>query len=387
MGLLTPLKHQMKRIYIVTTAHSYDDKRVTHRLARSFIENGFDVSWFGPGPKEKYKPFYNIKFHFFNSNFKLIDRIIASSRLKGILRNEEPADVYFAVDPDSINIANSYAKKYGGRSVFDIHEIFHKDMLYRYAPDFLVPLIGFFIKSHIRRSCKNADLVIGVGQTRIKPYSGFIKQSIIVRHCVPSIYVSGLKAAPFKKGFQEVRIVQGLISQEQGTYKILLAAKNASTKTNKKVKIVLFKIFSVDLTYKDLEDFITKNNLEDNVILLDPVPYEQVFPILCSCDIGVVSYNRIVGIECMPNRVFEYMAVGLPCILPSYAVEMQTILQNYNCGISVDMENVNDITDAISSFIMDPARAIEFGENGYDSFKKDCNWENESEKLLKWLKT
>lgn len=377
----------MKRIYIITTAHSYDDKRVTHRIARSFVENGFDVSWFGTRPKENFKPYYNINFHFFESNYTLIDRIKASVRLNKILRTEDPADVYFAVDPDSINIANNYAKKYGKRSVFDIHEIFHKDMVYRYAPHILVPLIGFFIKSFIRRSCKNADLVIGVGQTRIKPYLDSIRQSMIVRHCVPSIYVSGLKAKPFKKGFQEIRIVQGLISQVQGTYKVLLAAKKASNKTSKKVKIVLFRIFSTDLTEKDLEDFITKNSLEDNVILLDPVPYEQIFPILCSCDVGVISYQRIMGVECMPNRVFEYMAVGLPCILPSYAVEMQTILENYNCGISMNMENPDDIADGISFLITNPDRAIEYGENGYKGFIKDCNWEIESRKLLNWLKT
>lgn len=382
-----PLNSLMKRIYIITTAHSYDDKRVTHRIARSFVENGFDVSWFGPAPKGNFTSLYDIKFHFYKSNFKVIDRILASVRLKKILRTAESADIYFAVDPDSINIANNYAIKFGGRSIFDIHEIFHKDMVYRYAPNFLVPLIGFFIKSKIRRSCKNADLVIGVGQTRLKPYSDFIKQSMIVRHCVPAVYVSGLKATPFKEGFQEVRILQGLISQLQGTYKVLLAAKKASTKTNRKVKIVLFKIFSYDLTERDLEDFIAKNSLEDNVILLDPVQYEQIFPILCSCDVGVISYQRVMGIECMPNRVFEYMAVGLPCILPSYAVEMQTILQNYRCGISVDMEDEDDIANGISSFINDPIGAIEFGENGYNSFKKDCNWENESEKLIKWIRT
>ena len=376
----------MKKIYIITTAHPYNDVRVTQRVGRSFITNGFDVSWFGPSPDREPLPLYGIKFNFFKKNANKIDRYTSWLRLKRLLKGAPPADVYFAVDPDSITIANFYAKKYGSKSVFDIHEIFHKDMLSLNFPSFLIPLLGTIVKYRMRNSCKNSSLVIGVGETRIKPFIKYIKKHMIVRHCVPLEYVKGLKADPFKKGFNEILIMQGKVSHQQGTLKLLFAAKMATLITNVNVKVIVFKIFSKDLSEKIFMNFVHDNSLENNIILLDPVPFDQIFPILCKCDIGAISYQRTMGIECMPNRIFEFMAVGLPVIVPAYAVEMQKILKSYNCGLSADMEDANSIAATIVSLIKDPSQAAEFGKNGHSFFQKECNWEIESKELIDWIK-
>ena len=376
----------MTNIYIITTAHPYNDVRVTHRIARSFIENGFDVSWFGPAPNDEFKPLYGIRFHFFNKNLNRYDRLIAGLKLKRLLKNQSPADVYFAVDPDSSKIANFFACKYRCKSVFDIHEIFHKDSLYNLVPNFLIPLVGRLVKLQMKNLCKNANLVIGVGETRIHPFINVINKHMVIRHCVPTYYVNGLRADPFKKDFKEILIMQGKVSHQQGTLKLLLAAQRASLITKIEVKIVVFKIFSPKFTENDFMKFVNENNLERNIQLLDPVSFDQMFSILSRCDIGAIGYQRTLGIKCMPNRIFEFMAVGLPVLVPTYAIEMQKILANYNCGLSVDMEDVMDIANGIAQLILNPAKAVELGKNGLSFYLKECNWEIESKELIEWLK-
>jgi len=325
----------MRVVYIITTAHPYDDVRVTHRLGRSFVKNGFDVTWFGPAPKSVPHPLHGINFIFFKQNANKFDRLTSGIRLKKVLQNQAPADVYFAVDPDSAKIANFYARKFGRKSVFDIHEIFHKDMLLLHnIHKYFVPLIGTFIKQQINSTCKDASLVIGVGKTRLNPYLSVIQKALIVRHCVPRDFVKNMQATPLNNIEKEVLIMQGKISHQQGTLKLLLASKIVSEQTGIKVKIVLFKIFSKDMSWNDFIKFIQHNNLEDNYILLDPVEFEFMFPLLAKCDIGAISYQEKMGKECMPNRVFEYMAVGLPVLVPTYAVEMMNIIETYKCGVS-----------------------------------------------------
>jgi len=374
------------RVYIITTAHPYNDVRVTHRIGRSFVENGLEVYWFGPLPNGIPLPLYGIKFFFFRRNANRLGRYTSWIKLKRLLSNQTPADIYFAVDPDSGKVANFYARMYRTRSVFDIHEIFHKDMLHLHVHKFLVPLLGVVVKHQVKDVCRKSSLVVGVGETRIKPYRKVIKQSLIVRHCVPLEFAKGARAEPLKNASREVLVMQGKVSRNQGTLQLLLAAKMASIILGLNVKIILFKIFSQDLSNQEFNKFIEINSLEKQITMMDPVPFENMFSILSNCDIGVISYQRQMGIECMPNRIFEYMAVGLPTLVPSYAIEMQEIIKKYNCGISANMEDINDISEKIIDLVSKPKDTVQMGSNGLSAFLNGCNWEDESRPLIDWIK-
>jgi len=375
----------MISIYIITTAHPYNDVRVTHRLGHSFVESGFNVSWFGPEPPDKKQLHAGINFIFFK-NISRIDRYFAWFKLWKLLKSSPPADIYFAVDPDSAIIANHFAGKFGRKSVFDIHEIFHRDMLYLYGLNkFWVKIIGLFIKKQIEVTCKKTSLVIGVGETRLKPYSEAIHNSMIIRHCVPRNYANEYLAEPMKTDNNEVLILQGKVSQHQGTLKMLLAAQMASEKLGRNIKIVLFKIFSKDLKYSYFNEFVTQHKLDSNYILMEPIPFNEMFQLMAKCDVGVISYQSEMGVECMPNRIFEYLSVGLPVIVPCYAVEMVKILETYNCGLTANMENVEDISSNLIRLISNPNLSREMGLNGRMAFEKGCNWEEEVKGLLEWI--
>ena len=292
----------------------------------------------------------------------------------------------FAVDPDSARIANIFAAKFNRRSVFDMHEIFHRDMLYLHnLNSFWVKVFGIIVKQQIGRTCKKASLVVGVGETRLSPYRDAIKKSMVIRHCVPTVYAKNFLAEPLSGKTNVVLIMQGKVSQHQGTLKMLWAAKMASEKTGLNVKIVLFKIFSQNLTYESFIDYVDNNKLEEHYLLLDTIPFKDMFHLLSKCDIGVISYQAEMGKECMPNRIFEYLSVGLPVIVPTYAVEMVKIIETYECGIGANMESTEDISSNLVKLISNPELAQKMGSNGRRAFENGCNWEEEVKGLMGWM--
>lgn len=373
------------KVYIITTAHPWDDVRVTHRLARSFVDAGFQVDWFGPSPKDNFKELYGINFHFFENITGKLTRLKAPRKLRILLSKALPANVYFSVDPDSAPVASYFSNIYKAKSVFDVHEIYHREMLINWCPRMLIPIVGSLLKKRIAHICKKIDLVVGVGETRISPFKKYIYESMVVRHCVPNIYINNLQPR-FNKNPNEIRIIQGKISLSQGSIQMLRAAKIAEGKTGKKILIVLFEIYSSELQKEKFDKITKEEGLINNIFLLKKISYGEMFPVLASCDIGVISYQRSMGINCMPNRVFEYMSVGLPVITPSYSIEMQDILSKYNCGVSADMENVNDIVSAICKIVNSSEQMKIFSDNSFKAFKEDLNWEKESSCLIDWIR-
>ena len=81
------------------------------------------------------------------------------------------------------------------------------------------------------------------------------------------------------------------------------------------------------------------------------------------------------------NKLFEYMMAGLPVICTNFILWKEVVEEN-DCGICVNPNNVNEITDAINYLINNLDIAKQMGENGRKMVQKKYNWESEEKKLL-----
>lgn len=104
--------------------------------------------------------------------------------------------------------------------------------------------------------------------------------------------------------------------------------------------------------------------------------------ILRSCDVGLIAYDRNLGVDSLPNRIFEYMALGIPIIAPEYSVEIAQIIKTEKCGILADFEDLNSIATAIVRLSRDPVLCREMGTRGRQAFLARHNWEIEVRPLL-----
>jgi glycosyltransferase involved in cell wall biosynthesis len=90
-------------------------------------------------------------------------------------------------------------------------------------------------------------------------------------------------------------------------------------------------------------------------------------------------------IHAQPNKIFEYMASGLPVIGSNFPLWKEIIEEN-NCGICVNPENPKEISEAINKLSVNPSLVQEMGNNGKRLVIEKYNWSVEESKLISFYK-
>ena len=121
----------------------------------------------------------------------------------------------------------------------------------------------------------------------------------------------------------------------------------------------------------------------ERIVVLPPVPYDELVPYTASADIGILLYRNDCrnNYYCAPNKLFEYMMMGLPMIAADYP-GMQPIVQGGEVGVCVDPESPQAIAAAVNRLAADPDRRERMRQNGLRLAKDRYNWELESVPLL-----
>jgi len=113
------------------------------------------------------------------------------------------------------------------------------------------------------------------------------------------------------------------------------------------------------------------------------VPYNELVPFTASADIGILLYRNDCrnNYYCAPNKLFEYLMMGLPIIAANYP-GMLPIVEGEGVGLCVDPESPGEIAAAVNRLAADPDRRKQMRENGLEVSKSRYNWEIESAPLL-----
>lgn len=377
----------MSRVAILCTQHVPDDVRVTHRLGRRLREEGHEVTWVGPR-RQRTGDGYGIQFVFYPLVDGKLGRLTQSQRLRRACRTLPQQDVYLAVAPDAAMVAVALARQHGSVAVFDIQERYHEDMLRRWVPQKLLGPAGWLVQWSMRRLCRACDLVVGVGQSRLDPYTDDRVPRMIVRHCVPSELASSLGKSALPEKRDHLVILHGKTSRDHGTVEVMRAVAVLHHTFKIPCRVIMFRERS-DLPshgQTPVGQLAAELDVASCIDLRDPVPYREMFRIMQECDVGLIAYRRALGIHCMPNRIFEYMAAGLPVVVPTYAEEMRRLLDRYEIGLHCDTEDPGALAAALQACWQDKARARRHGANGRMAFETELNWEAESRPLMDWIR-
>ena len=121
---------------------------------------------------------------------------------------------------------------------------------------------------------------------------------------------------------------------------------------------------------------------EENVIFTGHLDQAELSKVLACSDVGLILFektpNNILG---LPNKLFEYMMVGIPSVASDLPV-MAKIVRDEDVGILVDPENLEQITGAMKTLAHEPDRAAIMGKNGQKAIKLKYNWESQSMVLI-----
>jgi glycosyltransferase involved in cell wall biosynthesis len=297
----------------------------------------------------------------------------------------QDVDVYYCPDPDSAAIGTRLAKKQGARVIFDIHENYHLSRaMTHWGRGLHMQIFNHLVKLGITAICRRCDLVVGVNRHVLKPYLNAVRNLLVIRSCAPNwfgdIGVADV-CGPCRKSFT---LMHGKGASGRGTEIVLDAIRLAKPQIDG-LRLIVFNIFTDQVDHygeRAFRQHLQKLGITECVDLLDPVSLRSMPPILQSCDAGLIGYGRGLGVGSLPNRLFEYMAVGLPIIAPSYSLEIAEIVGKERSGLLVDFENPQAIADAIINLHDHPIECKEMGQRGRTSFKERHNWEVEVAPLL-----
>ena len=377
----------VSHICILTSIHPFDDVRVDQKIGRSFLESGLRVSWVGPQigfpgsrPDPRYEPYL------FKPGKGRRGRIGNILRAYRIARRIRGINVFYAPDPDSAYLAVRLARSRGARVIFDIHEMFHEAMLEHWLGVRGSRRFGGIIRFIIARICRKCELVIGVSEAVLKPYRDDLREKIVIRNCATRSFARGIPADVCGVGKTVFSIMHGKNLPLRGT-EIVLRALQILKKRTAGIRIVMFEAFHPGSpAERKFRLKIEKAGIKECVDLKSSIPNSDMPSVLAECDVGIITYGRTLGNDSLPNRLFEYMAAGLPVIAPSYAKEIVSVLEEERCGLAVDAENPEALAEAIVFLKMNPERAREMGLRAREGFIQRHNWDIEVSPLIRRIR-
>jgi glycosyltransferase involved in cell wall biosynthesis len=111
---------------------------------------------------------------------------------------------------------------------------------------------------------------------------------------------------------------------------------------------------------------------------------EKVKKILASAKVGLVLFHPTPNhTNAQPNKLFEYMAAGLPVIASDFAL-WKEIVDTAECGKCVNPLNAEEIARAINWMLDHPDEANKMGEAGKAAVRDRFNWAAEEKKMLEF---
>jgi glycosyltransferase involved in cell wall biosynthesis len=85
--------------------------------------------------------------------------------------------------------------------------------------------------------------------------------------------------------------------------------------------------------------------------------------------------------EALPNKLFEYMAAGLPIVASNFPL-WQKLVADAGCGMVTDPRDAERIAAAVRWLLEHPAEAEAMGRRGAAAVRQRYHWESEARKLL-----
>jgi alpha-maltose-1-phosphate synthase len=115
---------------------------------------------------------------------------------------------------------------------------------------------------------------------------------------------------------------------------------------------------SLDIFGKDYMAIAERAGAGDRLILEGPVPSRDVVAAARGADAGIWTLPRLCRnfTYALPNKIFEYIASGLPILVADYP-EARRVVETHEVGLTFDPYDPKSIARAINRMIDDPAFA------------------------------
>ncbi|HEV3262040.1 MAG TPA: glycosyltransferase family 4 protein [Gemmataceae bacterium] len=365
------------RVVHLSTIHQALDVRIFHKECRTVAAGGYRVHYLVADPPAP--ELAGVVFHAFRRPsrafryWRICNRLLNVYRQAAALR----AHVYHFHDPELIPVG-ILLKLTGARVIYDVHEDSPqeaislnrdrplagrlKSLVWRVFEAAAMPALDAFICAtpRIARKFPRAKTITVHNFPRLDefpplpPCHPCSRSASRPNHVV---YVGGITA--IRGALEMVQAMSLLPAQLQA-------------------KLVLVG----DFLPPELKAEAERLPGWDRVEALSWQPRDAVVQQLLDAKVALVLIHpERDHLDALPNKLFEYMAAGLPVVASDFPL-WRRIIEGAGCGLVVDPLDTRAIAGAVRYLLEHPEEAEAMGKRGRQAVLAEYNWETEARKLL-----
>ncbi len=353
----------------LTSAHPPGDTRITYRECATLARAGYDVVLIAAGNITQPLP-PGVRLRTVprpHGRFERMTRTVWSVFCAALSEN---ADVYHFHDPELAS-AGLALRALGARVIFDVHEDIPKDIEDK---EWIAPLL----RKPLARACAAFLRVLqrafsGIVTATPGIAQGFRAERTVVVCNYPRLdeFVHAPAAVDAR---QPAALYLGSITKLRCIEEMVRAMSSPAIGSARLILAGTFEDDSLESEVRALPGW-------DRVDYRGQCSRAQVGEMLASARAGLLLFHAAANHEdCMPNKLFEYMAAGLPVVISNTMNCSRIILEN-QCGLVVNPRDTDAIAAAIAHLTENPALANAMGERGRRLVLERYQWNSEAKKL------
>ena len=369
----------MKRVVHLCCRHYALDTRVYERECRSLSLAGFEVHLVAPEPPGPAQD--GVHFH-------AVPRVEGALPIGGGLRSLNAAcRIARALDGSVVHLhepmtipAGLHMRLKGKRVVYDVHEEWPQQAMVT-ARNRRRPLTGaflcasWFVLEHLARLCFS-------GFVCATPHIAgkFPRNRTCVARNLPTRDLLGelepeMRGSDYRSRKPSVIFV-GNLTRSRGGHEIVDAMARLPASLGAEL------VIAGDCVPGSFREELERRPGWARCRCLGWVDRRRVLDELTRSRLGLLLFQDMPNHRfALPNKLFEYMAAGLPVVasdLPGW----RDIVTQQDCGVLVDPLDAGAVAKAMEGLLRDPAGAEAMGRRGRRAVEEELNWEREVGTLL-----
>ena len=373
-----------KVVHIVLNTFVQDSRVM--RECKSLAENGYDVTviayWMKGLKEEEHQNGYTV------NRLQLISKTWVNNSIVQLFKYIEflfkailtikiiKPQICHGHDPNGLLAAYLTKVFWDCKLIYDSHELWSDSIHSKGKKKFLYKIGREFEKLLI----KKADAVITVNQSiaDIMLHENKIPSINIVRN-MPSKSKNSSILSKFELGFPKCKfnlIYTGNVEKGRGVNAVIEAFKSVRPDIG-------FIIMGRDSAYRNkMKEKVNTLKLAQRIKFIKAVlPYEVVN--VCKlAEAGIAPIKNMCKSYylSLPNKIFEYIQAGMP-VLSSDFPEMKRIIDEYNIGLTFDVEDTTNISKLINA-LFDNNKIYKIFCDNSKKAAESLNWNVEQSKLI-----
>ncbi len=366
------------KVYIVTASYMHLFKKLPNITGEYTFENidGIEYIWV---KVPSYKSSTDIK--------RVLKWFIFVKKLFSLpIDSMQKPDFIIAspMAPFLILPAYFFAKKYKAKLIYEIKDIWPLSLVELGGYSKWHPFI-WFMQRFTNFALKKSELTISVLSNSYEYLKTLGLKKEKYRYIPNGICLEDYKVKKelnhnTRKLIPKDRFIVG----DAGTIGIANYLENfvKSAKYLQAYKNILLLIVGDGKNKKNIEDIIKKENLE-NVLLLEPIPKDEIQSLLQYFDICYIGLQnkKIFEYGVSPNKLYEYLYAKKPVL---YAInDKNSIVKLSKSGFQVDSNNPKEIADGIIKlYSLSDEKLKKMSENGYKYVIENHTYKQITEKFI-----